>query len=349
MQRPLLHNVQVLRCLAACGVLITHAALLIPRDSRFWTVPWAAGVDLFFVISGFIMTWLTREQFGREGAAGRFLVRRAIRIVPAYWFFTSLMVLATIFAASHIRHTTVDPAQLVTSYGFIPWPRADGKLNPILSQGWTLNYEALFYLALAAALLFRRGLAWLVAGFVGLTLLGPLVPEDWFVLHFYADPIILDFVCGIGIALLALRGVRLPLAATILCVASAVGVHLAARHGLFPGSGRFLAAGLPSALIGAGLILAPEPQRIGLVGRALRLGGDASYTLYLSHTFTINVVLILWRKAGLEAPWANHLTGIVASLIVAILFYRFAERPAVDGLQRLLDMKPARGAQTIAP
>ena len=82
--RPLLTNVQLLRFFAAAAVLVGHAGdLFVPAAAHIRTVPWSAGVDVFFVISGFVMTYLTQGQFGRPGVPRAFLIRRIIRIVPA--------------------------------------------------------------------------------------------------------------------------------------------------------------------------------------------------------------------------------------------------------------------------
>ncbi|HEX8533324.1 MAG TPA: acyltransferase [Allosphingosinicella sp.] len=348
-QRQVISNVQVLRFFAAFSVLLRHSAyLLIPTTSVFWLFPWSAGVDIFFVISGFIMARLTHGQFGKPGVAGTFLLRRAVRIVPPYWFFTTLMIAAALLASAEVRNATLQPAQILTSYGFIPWPRGDGELNPILSQGWTLNYEAFFYLAFAACLLFRRGLALLAAGFAALVLLHPLVPKDWFALYFLSAPIILEFLGGIGIALLYLRGVRLPLWGSLLCAACAVAAFLVLRQVGLP-EGRFLFFGVPAILVCASLILRPEPECPGPIRRALQAGGDASYTIYLSHTFTIHAAAILWRRLGFELPWLGVALEVAISIAAALLFYRLAERPFTHLLERRFGMRPSRGVQAVAP
>ena len=348
-QRQVISNVQILRFFAAFCVLLRHSAyLLIPTTSVFWLFPWSAGVDVFFVISGFIMAWLTHEQFGRPDVARTFLLRRAVRIVPPYWFFTTLMILAALVASTEVRNATLQPAQILSSYGFVPWPRGDGKLNPILSQGWTLNYEAFFYLAFAASLLFRRGLAFLAAAFFCLVLLHPLVPKDWFVLYFLSAPIILEFLGGIGLSLLYLRGVRLSTIGSWLCAASAVVAVIALRQIGLP-AGRFLFFGVPAILVCASLILRPEPGSAGPIRRALQAGGDSSYTIYLSHTFSIHAAAILLRRLGLDLLWLGVAIEVAISIAAAVLFYRFAEKPVTHLLERRFGLRPSRGVEAVAP
>ncbi|HEY0412974.1 MAG TPA: acyltransferase [Allosphingosinicella sp.] len=350
MKRELLHNVQVARFLAAAMVLVTHTAdLVYPGSPLFAAFPWGLGVDMFFVISGFIMAYLARGCFGEKGTGRHFLVRRLARIAPPYWFFTTLMLAAAILFTGAVRHTTLSPGSIVSSYFFLPWPRGDGKLNPLLSQGWTLNYEAFFYVAFAAALLFRRGLVWLAAAFVLLVACHPWIPRAWFMLRFWSQPIILEFLAGIVLAHLHIAGKRLPLAAALLCVA--VGLVFAVTR---PYLGTLAFArvehqGLAGLFFCIALILGPEPRRVGAFGRALRAGGDASYALYLSHTFTVNAAVIAWRHFPLCPAWLAMAGAMAAAMLLAWLFYRFVERPVTARLQRLSGARPLRGAETVAP
>ena len=145
MERGRVGNVQLLRALAASSVLLSHAAdVLIPDNDAWQAIPWTAGVDLFFVISGFVMMLLCDGQFGSPGIARHFLTRRIIRIVPSYWFFTALLAALLLIEPTVTRNTVLTAPIAISSFLFVPWPRTDGLLNPLLSQGWTLNYEAFF-------------------------------------------------------------------------------------------------------------------------------------------------------------------------------------------------------------
>lgn len=334
MARRLLSNVQILRFAAALAVLLSHAGdLFLPRESFFWMIPWTAGVDIFFVISGFVMVYLTDGQFGRRGVARAFIVRRVLRIVPPYWLFTTLMVATVLLFGEHVRNSEVTPAVLATSYAFVPWPRADGAINPLLSQGWTLNYEAFFYLAFAAALPFRRGLILLSIGFVALSLVHFWLSPDWVAPHFWSQPIILEFIAGIALGKLYLRGVRLsPAAAAMLAVAALA--MLLGMSNIDQAMIRPISFGIPALLLCASLALMREPDRPQAWRRTLIAGGDSSYTLYLSHTFTVHAVLLAWGWAGWNAPWLGMAVAVIAAVAAAHILYRLVERPAVDWLQR---------------
>jgi len=142
-----LYGLQYLRGLAACAVVAYHAA---DRAQRPFTVG-EAGVDLFFVLSGFLM-WAITDADSRPG---RFLADRAKRIVPIYWIVTSVMLagaLAGLFPAVRLS-----VAHVVTSYAFLPSVSpSNGQIWPLLVPGWTLNYEVGFYLLFGAALCLPR-------------------------------------------------------------------------------------------------------------------------------------------------------------------------------------------------
>ena len=168
--------VQVMRALAALAVLVQHgfheAQRFNPSPTlRFLeALPWHIGVDVFFVISGFIMMHTAAATFGKPGAARAFMLRRLIRIVPPYWFFTSLMVIATLLLADRMNTARFEPMHALLSYLFMPHlrPGFDDQIHPILALGWTLLYEMFFYVAFALALLLNqtKGLTALFVGFL---------------------------------------------------------------------------------------------------------------------------------------------------------------------------------------
>ena len=333
-ERARVGNVQLLRALAASSVLFSHAAdVLFPGNGAWRAVPWSAGVDLFFVISGFVMMLLSDGRFGRPGSAGHFLVRRIIRIVPCYWFFTLLMVALLMVAPTVTRNTMLTAPVAITSFLFIPWPRADGLLRPLLSQGWTLNYEAFFYCAFALALLARRGILLLSIAFVALVIAGLLFPAMWFVAAFYSSPIILEFLAGMGLAQIYIRGVRIGRPA--MAALAALAVIIAGTGTIWPDAPRLIAYGVPALLLAAAFILRPEaPQRGGVrhFGEAL---GDASYALYLSHPFAVNGVGLLLGTG----PFVL-LLALAGSIGFAMIFHRWVERPVTEWLNQRAGERP---------
>ena len=350
MQPKLISNLQALRFVAALGVLIDHTVdIFVPELGISDRIPLTSGVDIFFLISGFVMTWITRAEFRGVAAARIFLMRRAVRIVPAYWFFTTLLVIVVLHSPDLVKNTVVNVESVVTSYAFIPWPRPDGHMNPILSQGWTLNYEAFFYLAFAASLLLTRGLLCLMGALVTLAAASLMVSPDSFLLGFYTNPIILEFAAGSLLAQMYLAGIRLPAWGSLTLLAAALFSFLLLEPLELGRFERAVNLGLPATMIVAALVLRPEPRDSGTVRRLLEAGGHASYTIYLSHTFTINALAILIARV----PWVPRemaaLFAIVCSVLAAVVFFRLVEHPVTARIQRFAFGRQMPSAQNVAP
>lgn len=209
------HFLQALRAIAAWLVVADHALLDVTHgelQNPVTPVAWAMGdigVYVFFVISGFIMVHICWDDFGRRGAAANFLRRRIIRIVPLYWLATIAALAFHKVSATHGAHAGW--SELVRSLLFIPYRDEDGGWTPILPQGWTLNYEIMFYAIFAAAVAFRRQIALPAIGgaLCIFTLVGSRLPTG--ILAYLSSPIILWFVLGIGLAVLwRWRGIEEP-------------------------------------------------------------------------------------------------------------------------------------------
>ncbi len=344
-----LHALQALRFFAALSVLFGHSLtegidlgfLDAATFAPLARLPWGNGVDVFFVISGFIMFHIAGTEFGVPGASGRFLAKRFIRLVPIYWLFTIAMLVATLLFASVLSHSTLDAAHVAASFAFIPWLDSSGLPHPVLGLGWTLNYEMFFYVLFALALLLprRAGLPALLAVFTLLAIAHPLVDPAATQLRFWTDPIIIEFLFGIGIAAFRRRGVTLS---PVLCWALAAGgaALLLTIEPLFgsPGDARFISAGLPAALIVLGFAFMPFDAATR-PGRFLAMGGDASYALYLSHPFAINAAALLLRRVGLSG-WVMLPAVLLGALGVAALVYLLVERRLTRWLGARLSVQP---------
>ena len=335
-----LGSIQALRAYAAIGVVIGHA--LLEADANFGLershYRWTAGTHLFFVISGFIMAYTNADAFGLKGAAGHFMVRRLRRIVPLYWLFTTL-VLATLLAGHALRTTTLEWNNVIGSYLFWPVARPDGLPHPLLSVGWTLNYEMFFYVLFAACLLLRRdrALLLLTAIMALLALLSLWVPATWTAVTFWCDPVILEFLAGVFLGyLLAVRGKQIANRAAgfaILALGFAglfmlpnIPVELGSFH-------RLLVYGVPSVVIvGAAAFLVPAhlDRRIP---RIILLLGDSSYALYLSHRFSLRLISDGGQRFGLADPNLHLLLAVGGCVIVGVLVHLWIEKPLLRFLQ----------------
>ena len=146
-----LYPVQYLRAAAALVVMLFHVSVLSQEtwglDPRRVDYVGAAGVDLFFVISGFIMAMIVDRPGRFDGR--EFWVRRIARVAPAYWLITCFVFTLAAVAPSLFNSTTADIPALLTSLLFLAVDTGNGSTVPLLVVGWTLNYEVFFYAIVA--------------------------------------------------------------------------------------------------------------------------------------------------------------------------------------------------------
>ena len=213
--------IQMLRAAAALAVVVGHAqteAMVAATAGGIaltpsHLLPWGAGVDLFFVISGFIMVVASEGLFAQPGGARRFLGRRLARIMPLWWLCATLYLVLQILAHRTTGKPLPPPADIGAAY--LLWPTdvfGDGFPRPFYTLGWTLEYEMAFYALFAAALILPRGRAVLAAtlALVGAAGVGALVMPAAAPLVLVTRPIVLEFAFGMGLALLYRHDVRLP-------------------------------------------------------------------------------------------------------------------------------------------
>ncbi len=367
--------IQVLRAVAALMVVWHHArheaGMLAERGAGpaldpGTLLPWWGGVDLFFVISGCVIVLASGRLFRMPGGRIRFLAHRVARVVPLYWL-VSLLYLALAVARPDLLGEAAAllyaPAALLAGFLFWPAARPDGIVQPLYGLGWTLNYEAFFYALFAAGLgLGRRGaVAWLVAVLALLVAAGAVLPDLPLPLRFWANPIVLEFAAGAGLALAYREGIRpAPPVRAGLAVLGALGLILAARllAGLGEADGfvRPLLVGVPAALLVAAA-LGPERDagqvaRLPSPMRALVHLGDASYALYLVHPFALRLAREVLLRLGVAPalhPFGAMLLMLAASVAAAILVHRLIERPLTRRLRSRLDPGDARNRVRAAP
>ena len=196
-------SLQYLRAFAAMLVVAFHAcdklAKMQGADPSVAFPVGLTGVDIFFVVSGFII-FVTAKQ-SDIGPFG-FMRKRVIRVVPLYWVLTLLLAAVAVVKPDVLTTSVFETRHFVASMLFIPWqhPQIDALL-PLLIPGWTLNYEMAFYAMFAASLFLPKPIRlWaLLALLAGLAISGAIVPLDG-IAGFYTDPIILEFAAGLLIA-----------------------------------------------------------------------------------------------------------------------------------------------------
>lgn len=323
--RTELVSVQYLRAVAALGVVVWHAQ---GQMGLATTQVLQAGIEVFFVISGYVM-WLILDQ--RPVSPMVFLRKRVARVVPLYWLLTTLMVGLLVAAPQLLQSTRFDLAHVVASYLFIAWPNpVEGVgLKPVMIPGWTLNYEMAFYALLAVALAFRaRWRATIVIGMLSLLALLSLVPMPP-ILHFYASPFMADLALGVMLAIVMKRmpdawlrwgAPAVLIGGALLLVGAAV--MDAEAHG------RLFLLGLPTTLLVGGIVAVERSGALPSLP-VLKALGDASYPLYMIHPVLLSAMAQLWRALGLTtlSPWLYVVAALMVTSIVGWLAHITLERP----------------------
>ncbi|MBB3949642.1 peptidoglycan/LPS O-acetylase OafA/YrhL [Aureimonas jatrophae] len=335
--------IQAVRAAAALMVVAAHVKIAIEielfripiPDLPLSPFPLVAGVDVFFVVSGFVMAYASGSLFGQQGAWKRFLWRRLVRIVPLYWLIT-IALLALMFAIRSpiLDHTTA--WQIAASFLFVPALNPDGFPVPLLDVGWTLNYEMAFYVVFALFIGWRRPLA-LAATACALLLLvaiRPFVDPSATALRFWSDPIVIEFLGGILLQLLVRRGLILSPWTRLLMIGTAV-VILATFPALDQ-PWRWLQWGGPALLVVAAAVCGPVA--FGRWTTTVERLGDLSYALYLVHFFAIRAVAqvarhLEWTAAPTTVGAFAIATTAIALLLAWVLHVGF-ERPVLQRLRR---------------
>lgn len=317
--------IQHLRAVAAIGVALHHSiAQVYGNNGHAYGRLGAAGVDLFFVISGFIM-WVT--AISRDEAPAKFVLKRLLRIVPLYWLVTSFVLAIVLIKPRLMRSASFDAAHAVASYLFIAWPhpKFTGTFWPVVVPGWTLDYEMFFYAIVTVSLAF--GLRWrpliICGALIALTLLGTaLAPLT--VAGFYTNSILLEFAFGIAIGLCFTKtsGLRRGWAYGLIAISLVVFVVLGP---LETDVNRFVCWGIPMALLVLGSVDAPTI----LPSRAFRILGDASYSIYLTQFCTIAPAAAVLNSVLQGSAQKILATVTLAAVAVGggLVAYALAERP----------------------
>jgi exopolysaccharide production protein ExoZ len=310
-------SIQYLRAVAALMVVAYHilTANLVKYDGETGWL--AGGVDIFFVISGFIMVQSTRD---RDYSPAQFYARRIIRIVPIYW-------IATLAVIQNMQWEWV---HAVKSFFFIPYLNPETQnFMPILQPGWTLNFEMFFYLIFGFSLLLREKFRFFAVAVCLIVLVSVgLVFKPAGAPGFYTNPIMLEFLLGMFIARF---GIRLPFLCAPIAILAIPFLWEAVDH-------RELSLGLPAAIIVASLLTVDA--KIPKLPFLLRLG-DASYAIYLFHLSALGLVAALLGPYAIP-PFVMILAGLMMASLAGLSIHHFIEMPMNGFLKGLYVRKMER-------
>jgi peptidoglycan/LPS O-acetylase OafA/YrhL len=332
-----LKNLQIVRAIAATSVVYCH----IGSSPRFGTF----GVDIFFVLSGFVMAMIVANG----QTTSTFVISRISRIVPLYWLLTTFLLLIAAIKPEMLAATTANLSIYLKSIFFIPCFRADGGLFPTLAVGWTLNYEMFFYACIALSIFVSRTKYFLLTSaliFVSYFCLGSLI-HNKVANVFFGRAIVFEFLLGMIVFRAYQRGYLLRLPKTLfVAIASLAYISMAVAESNHVDSNQVLVYGIPSMLLVFSAVRL-EGQFSAAANRLrTRLAsiGDASYATYLSHFYVVEgIKKTLFAKAhGLNshAPWAVLLVMSLA-LLVGQLVYIYVDKPLSVRLKKTLSPRTA--------
>jgi exopolysaccharide production protein ExoZ len=314
-------GVQYLRAVAVTLVVLHHSSA---------TNLGPFGVQIFFVISGFVM-WFTTAAI--DISPFIFWRRRLVRIVPLYWLFLSLLVAIGISAPQYLKTTEISPENVIKSFLFIPHFHAAQKIiAPILIPGWSLNYEMFFYFIFGIALLIKSDTRRpVVIGMLlwSLVLLGLWLNPETPVAATYTNPDLLLFLDGIILAIIY-RAHNVDNVVVGLILISIGAVSRAAGVTSDFGLGGSLMGLSPTLIVAGTLALEPTLRRAPSI--LLHTAGNASYSIYLSHLFFLRLSELCWRHfVGGGSAGVLEGTYVAFSFIFAmgggIAVHYFIERP----------------------
>jgi peptidoglycan/LPS O-acetylase OafA/YrhL len=314
-RRDDLLTIQALRAIAALLVVAYHAldewgTHVAGRSADALWGNGSAGVDIFFVISGLVMTISASRVIGRPHPALLFLRQRLIRIVPLYWLVTTAKIAAVLVLPMLAARTRLDFGYVLGSYLLLPVRDLTGTFRPVLPVGWTLTYEMMFYLLVAVALICRLPILRVALPALVLFAAASFIDDG------FANTIVIEFLYGVAIGMAWQNG-TLPksvLFGTVLLTAGFAAILLMPVES---GALRPLTWGVPAACIIAGAVQLESVLRAALP-RWLLAAGDASYAIYLTHGFVVPAVFLLASHARLPAGPLLIVT-VAASLVVSLM------------------------------
>jgi peptidoglycan/LPS O-acetylase OafA/YrhL len=300
-------------------------------------------VDLFFITSGFIITHITM----RETSPRIFFSKRIARIVPTYWFYTTLTLIAAFVIGTYKRGNEKDFLYIISSYLFIPAANSKGHIFPFLEIGWTLNYEMFFYFIFVLSLFIKKrntGVLALLFFIVFSSLAGYYIPEKYTALKFWSDPIILEFGYGIILAILYDKGIRISVAWKWIMMVAAIMFDCVVILFLskYINDYRFFLLGIPMTVFFAAMALEEKNSKHSKLYMWMFGIGLSSYSLYLAHPFILRSVTVVFLKLRWATPTAWVFAAILMftlAVVVSKLSYKYIEMPSQKKVRQWLKVK----------
>ena len=335
-----LANLQALRGAACLAVVLYHAGVweknvtFAPKPFfRAFTHAGFAGVDLFFVVSGFILTWINWKHLGRPRHLPAHLLKRAWRVFPLFWVAWAAMLGCFVWVVD--RPLAMLTGELPHALLLVPPPGSD--MYVVVPHGWTLAFEVMFYAAFAAVFLVPRrwavplGCAW--AGACGWHAATHALGNGTLTTDYALRPFVLEFLAGCAVAGAIrhgfTRGANVATIAGVLWFLAAWALEgFRVTSAATSVTQRVLLFGPAAALLVYGLV-AREHTTGRTLPRWLQRTGDASYSIYLFHypvLFAVTFLTFHWgHRTKPHLAWA--VLVVAGGVGLGFLMHHFVERP----------------------
>jgi exopolysaccharide production protein ExoZ len=334
---PKVLGIQALRIVAAFLVLVTHSTYYaferLDKGVSVWERG-TRGVDIFFVISGFVMIYSSQKILGLPGGWKIFAKHRIVRIVPLYWLVTTLKLLIVLLTAGFALHTILTPTTAACSYLFLPAKNLDGKLEPLVGVGWTLNFEMFFYFLFTMAMFLRRNVVTVVGIVLALLSIGAYFRSPaWTPIAFYLNSIVLEFLLGMLIAKACIHRMCIPKKYAYFFLTCGFILLLCPPENDW-NLPKVLINGVPGALIVWSVASVRTLENS--IPRWVLYLGDASYAIYLIHPFVCPLPPDVLSRLHIDSPWLSVVLSVALGVGSGCILHQFIELPMTNRLRGYL-------------
>ncbi|MDC1151722.1 acyltransferase [Pelagibacteraceae bacterium] len=319
-----IESIQVLRFFAAFSVMLVHTPIF---EFGHW------GVDIFFVISGFIMMYITEKN------NNFFLIKRFIRIIPLYWILTLGVFAIVILKPEYLNNTTANIGDLIKSLLFIPFNKNGAGHYPVLFLGWTLNFEIIFYLLFSLSLFISKKYKFILCSFALIIFYFSCsaLSKENFIFYAYANDMLFEFIYGM-LAFIIWDKYASAIKTNFLINLSLLILFFIITIFFFNSNFPvFISRGIPAFLMIIYVLFLLNNFKFPKILITL---GDASFCIYLLHPYVIQFFYKVFEIGNYNTliQFINTVLITLIIFIISIYIFKFIERPINISLKKKFNL-----------
>jgi exopolysaccharide production protein ExoZ len=329
-------NIQMVRFFAAAMVLVVHIMFYIHERVDPTLVVWgpgSQGVQIFFIISGFVMCLSGGSVVANLTSAKLFLQRRFIRILPLYWIFTTIKLLAALVFVNVAMHNRPEFLYTIASYLLFPMHSDDGGIVPLHAVGWTLLHEMFFYYLFAIGLALGRSPVFFSSiSIVLLWVIGLIFPTETAWIKVCVSEINLHFIFGMYFAILYKKNFKLPL--KIIFPILALSVILLVTPDVYYYQLSVVKKFNISAILFVFSFIATDFNYFKKLRSLLIKGGNSSYSMYLMHPIFAPAACVGLYKIGIQSTFILFTSSLIFCIVLSYYLYLYVEVPLTSKISK---------------